>query len=309
MKKNFLLFILLGLVLTFSSCNGNSKQTPAELSGALLWEISGNGLAKSSYILGSYHVETKDFVENNIKGLTNAFAQADQVIGEIDMAEMMSNVAEMQKAMTMPTDTTYQMLLSADDYTFLDNKFKESFGAGMDQLGQMKPSTLSTMYLLLQYGKLTGNMITDPNAAMDSYFQNEGKKQEKKIAALETIEEQIDLLYNSEPLQKQALDLVCGTKNEDYTISSMQKLDSAYRAQDLTAMYELSMDTINDPCYTSDEFMNKLTTERNNNWMNKLPALLQKDSNFIVVGALHLCGKDGILQQLVDRGYTVTPVL
>ena len=308
MNKIFLFISLLCLALALPSCNKETKQTPAELSGSLLWEISGNGLPKSSYILGSYHVETKDFVEENIKGVKQAFETTNNVIGEIDMTDMMSQTAAIQAAMMMPADTTYQMLLSEEDCNFLDGKFKESLGAGLDQVGQMKPSGISTIYTLLQFSKLTGKNLSDPNAAMDSYYQAEGKRQNKKIISLETPKEQMDLLYNSEPLQTQALDLVCGMKNEDFVISSMQKLDSLYRLQNLTAMNELSNDTINDPCYTGDEFMNKLTTERNNNWMKKLPQLLQDDSNFIIVGALHLCGKDGILQQLVDKGYTVTPV-
>ena len=308
MNKIYLFAILLSLVVALSSCNKNTKQTPDELSGSLLWEVSGNGLPQSSYILGSYHVETKDFVEENVRGIKEAFAASNNVVGEVDMADMMSQIPAMQAAMAMPADTTYQMLLSLEDYNFLDEKFKGSFGAGLDQMGQLKPSAISMIYFLMQYSKLTGKNLSDPNAGMDIYFQNEGKKLNKKVMGLETAQEQIDLLYGFEPLQKQALDLVCGMKNEEYTVGAIQKLDSIYRTQNLTAMNELSNDTINDPCFTGNEFMSKLTTDRNNNWMKQLPQLLQDDSNFIVVGALHLCGEDGILQQLVDKGYTVTPV-
>ena len=46
--------------------------------------------------------------------------------------------------------------------------------------------------------------------------------------------------------------------------------------------------------------------KRNDNWMQTLPALFKKQSNFVAVGALHLAGSDGLVEQLKRMGYTVT---
>jgi uncharacterized protein YbaP (TraB family) len=49
-----------------------------------------------------------------------------------------------------------------------------------------------------------------------------------------------------------------------------------------------------------------LLVERNNNWLPKIERLIkQPEEKFILVGALHLIGEDGLLQQLKNRGYQV----
>lgn len=303
MRKIYIISCLL-VALSLLSFTKGEQETTQPLTGALLWEVSGNGLSKPSYILGSYHVEGKDFVEENIKGLQGAFNNSNVVVGELNMLTMQSEMATMQQAMMMSADTTYEMLLSDDDRKLLNEKLTSLIGAGLDQLAVMKPSALQTLYMLTLLTKKTGMQ----SVGMDSYYQIEGQKQGKKVQALETVKQQSDLLFCSESLAKQASDLMCGLKNEDYTMQSLDQLDSLYKAQDLAGMYIFSNDSVGNPCYTNDDFMNKLTTVRNNNWMKILPGMMQKDSHFVVVGALHLCGDTGILKQLLDLGYTLTPV-
>ena len=50
-----------------------------------------------------------------------------------------------------------------------------------------------------------------------------------------------------------------------------------------------------------------LLVKRNNAWMGKIEAMAASDqTEFVVVGALHLAGADGLLEQLAARGYRVT---
>ena len=69
----------------------------------LLWKISGNGLQKPSYIIGTYHLAPVSFTDS-IKGLKEAMASTEQVYGEIVTADMMKpeNLAKMQAAMMLP---------------------------------------------------------------------------------------------------------------------------------------------------------------------------------------------------------------
>ena len=55
-----------------------------------------------------------------------------------------------------------------------------------------------------------------------------------------------------------------------------------------------------------DVFHNMLVTQRNNNWMQELTKL-NSDSlkEFVLVGALHLNDKEGLLNQLASSGYKV----
>ena len=42
--------------------------------------------------------------------------------------------------------------------------------------------------------------------------------------------------------------------------------------------------------------------------MNQLPDLIKQEPYFIAVGALHLVGPEGLIEQLKQLGYEVTPI-
>jgi uncharacterized protein len=50
----------------------------------------------------------------------------------------------------------------------------------------------------------------------------------------------------------------------------------------------------------------RLLVERNKNWLPKLEALFaRKSAAFVVVGAAHLVGPDGLVAMLKAKGYAV----
>ena len=52
------------------------------MNGQLLYKISGNGLEKPSYIIGTHHLANVGFVEK-IAGVKQALTDVDQVYGEL----------------------------------------------------------------------------------------------------------------------------------------------------------------------------------------------------------------------------------
>ena len=57
----------------------------------------------------------------------------------------------------------------------------------------------------------------------------------------------------------------------------------------------------------SPEIYDRLLVERNRNWLPQVDACLQENAGcFIVVGAAHLVGRDGLPTLLEKRGYRVT---
>ena len=59
---------------------------------------------------------------------------------------------------------------------------------------------------------------------------------------------------------------------------------------------------------THPEFMELILYKRNADWMTKLPDLLKETPTFVVVGALHLAGPQGIIEGLKSDGFTITPI-
>ena len=135
---------------------------------------------------------------------------------------------------------------------------------------------------------------------LDYYFQLLGIEEGKKILAFETVEQQAEILFRSQSIQSQAEELLGILVNPQDLALEAQKLNKAYLAQDIDAMFQMALTEDIDP-----DFFEKLTTQRNNNWIQQLPEIMKADSTFVAVGCLHLIGETGLVQQLRNLGYTV----
>ena len=73
----------------------------------LLWKVSGNGLDRPSYVIGTHHLAPLS-VKDSIVNLQLAIDQTEQVYGEIvmDDANNPEILMKMQQAMMLPADTT-----------------------------------------------------------------------------------------------------------------------------------------------------------------------------------------------------------
>ncbi len=290
---SFLLFLSISL----TACSKPKQDT------GLLWEISGNNLEEPSYLFGTHHLVPLSFLDS-IEGLDEAFLATEQTIGELDM----NNVGEMQMqlmvASLMPEEYSYTTLLSEEDQQILDETLKEYIGAGLDQFGQMKPAMLNTLLSVMMYKKLYPS--DEEGLSMDEHFQKEARDRYRQTLGLETVQDQIEVLFDLQPIERQAESLLCTIKNLDYGKKQMDKLMTAYYAQDLAAMAQLyEEDDPNNPCPSTQEEKDELNKVRNDKWMDKLPEMIHKKPSFIAVGCLHLVGDDGLISLLRREGYTV----
>ena len=57
-----------------------------------------------------------------------------------------------------------------------------------------------------------------------------------------------------------------------------------------------------------DAEMDRMSYDRNRKWMEKITMTLPVQRVLVAVGAAHLVGKDGLINLLRERGYTVEPV-
>jgi uncharacterized protein YbaP (TraB family) len=277
-----------------------------DLTGSLLWKISGNNLEKSSYILGTFHLKNGDYL-NTIPGAINAIHSSEQIIGELDMTDMQTIQMQIAPAMLMPSDTTYLMLYSEEDYSFVNEKLAEYFTVGLEQLGVLRPSAIQTMMVVMLFQQLLPEF--DAQNSMDLAIQQIGRERDKKIIGLESVEEQAYVLFNSSSLQRQAELLFCHLKNiDEEVLNEAIKLIEDYGRGDLNALYFDSMQNDNVSCPYNQEEKDLLAKSRNTQWMQQIPELIEKAPSFIAVGALHLPGKDGLLYQLQQLGYQIEPV-
>lgn len=291
-------------------CTGTAAiaQPSDKFTGSLLWKISGNGLKAPSYILGTHHLYATDFF-NEIPGAKAALESSAQVVGELLMSDMGAMATQLQLAAMMPAGESYEEMLSAQDYETLDNGLRNLTGVGLsDQFNIFKPGMISMMMSQIIFAQANPGFNPQEHVAIDIFVQNHATENGKPVLGLETVEDQIHALFDAEPLKYQAEQLVCSIQNMDYGVESLKKLGDYYAAGNLAAMYADSFKNENDPCPSSEAQQNALAKERNDKWLEKLPAIMSDNPSFIAVGALHIAGEEGLLYQLEKMGYTVEAV-
>ena len=269
----------------------------------ILYKVEGNGAQAPSYVFGSHHLSPISIVEES--GVMEYFNQTDQVVGEIDLTiDPMKLSMALQPYMMAPADSTLSVLLAGEDMDALNSQFQKWApmpGMQLQMLEPLKPMAVTTMIA----GAMSQEVMPgfDPTQQLDTYFFKSGTENGKKIAALETPEYQGEVLFNMTPLTVQAEALVDILQNPDKAVEAAKKLSDAYQKRDLNAMLEVSKEDEEHP-----EFMELVLYKRNADWMTKLPEIIKETPSFIVVGALHLAGPQGIIEGLKSEGFTITPI-
>lgn len=279
----------------------------------LLYKISGNGLTSPSYIFGTEHLAPVSFVDS-VAGLRNAMAATQQVYGEVLMSEMtnMENMLKMQQAMMMPDGKLISDLLTSSQLSSLCEYMKEVLGEMAEspmvkqQMLRMKPSALTVSLQTALFAKRHPDFNFQDG--LDKYFQDEALKANKTVGGLETIDDQINALFNITPLDRQTALLMCLVENKEDTERQTDNLVNAYMAQDLDGVQTVMDERNNNSCDPMPEEENILIYNRNANWMQKMPSLMSEKSTLFVVGAGHLPTDRGLLQLLRNAGYTVEGV-
>ncbi len=291
MKRNFLL-ALLCLV-----CTSNLFAQKTKQGNSLLWKVTGNGLQKPSYIFGTYHFLSNGFVDT-LQAVKNAYAASDAVVGELVID---STIQGPIMEASVLKGTTLQKLLHDTLYTKTATWFKEEGGLDLIRLNELNPLTIITVGLAITHQKYFPNKPGE--VQLDTYFQDLGRKDGKKIIGLETIQMQVNAMFNQLTLARQVEILNDSFKEKDGLRSAIAVMNDAYIRNDLNALHLLMYAETYKP-----EEMKPLLEDRNNYWMQQLPKLMKEQSLFVAVGALHLVGETGLVQQLTRQGYTVEPV-
>lgn len=282
----------------------------------LLYKISGKGLDKPSYIVGTYHHAPASFVES-IPGANRILVSVDQVCGEVDMNEINSteNMQKMMEAMMLPEGQSLSDILTSEEMDKLNAYLRKILGVDLtnpmiaEQMGKMTPVSLSTTLELMTSMKETPGF--NPAALIDDYFQKEAIKKGKPIIGLETVDFQIQILYKSSTLDRQKEDLFCSIDKEEEYSKLMKEMREAYFAQNIEELQAVMEQAYDIPCGDIEETekeMELVLYGRNEDWIKKMPAIMSEKSTLFVVGAGHLPGDRGVLKLLKDNGYKVKAV-
>ena len=323
------------LVLIFSTMtSGFCQNDQNHLAKGLLWKISGNGLKEKSYLFGTWHGSSEvcvDFLDS-IPNFYKTFDSVSQYVGEnLGNKELMEGIMEdLKKSLGeqwMPQNTKYHDLLNKTDLQFLDSLLLKYLGTTSSDVNVRPNYLYYFLSLALMQKAYEGTENEKCKIMMDRYLQSKAEEKQYLLGGLDSPEilkrTTMDLFLGNykpgEMLGENAAYLVCQLRkmlsqeeNADLKLS-LKNMSDAYRNMDLKNLLHFKNKSIEivkglQPMPDFDENYHFMVIGRNKIWMEKIPAFINEKSTFIAVGALHLCGDEGLINLLRDKGYTVKPV-
>ena len=297
-KRPAFRWLLAIAAIAFSTCHawGQSAYSPP------LWEVrSGNNTV---YLFGTIHVGKADFYPLP-PAVETAFRESDVLAVEIDPGDQQEAVAAIMSAMYAPPDNIENHVAP----TLLARVVEVSaaYGIPFEQLRQMKPYLLMFTLTSLEYARLGYSA----QQGLESHFSQGARNQGKRIASLESMSQQMQMLDRLSPqLQTAMLQITVDEIENNEVAGLISQMIDAWQSGNIEILDAvLSVEERRLPSSLANEFHERFLTERNVNMARQIEAMLDSDEReFVAVGALHMVGDDGIVAILTERGYQVTPL-
>jgi uncharacterized protein len=281
------------------SAAGLRAQTPAPVSApastkTFMWTVERDG--RVGWLVGSLHLLTADHYPLPAS-MEAAFARADALVEEMDMNEAADPATAaliLSKGMN-PPGTTLSSQVSGETYSAL-TAWLTRRGLTALPFEAMRPWMVS---MTLQVMALQ-SLGFDPALGLDKYFRDAATKTGKHFIALETAAEQIEYL-SSFSLRTQDLMLRESLESLDTELAEVKTIAAAWRTGNAETLERIAVSSMKD----APEVYQSLLVDRNRRWMPAIESCLSTRRCFIVVGAAHLVGADGLVTLLRQRGYRV----
>lgn len=259
-----------------------------------VWKVSTD--STEMYLGGTVHILRASDYPLPVE-FDSAYARADKLILEADL-DSLENPAVATQLVLMSYyqgDQTLQSELNPETLEALSKKCGQ-MGVPIGMLMKMKPSMAILTISMMQLRSLGVS-----EQGVDRYYMEKAKQDSLPIGVLESVQFQMNMLAD------------LGKGNEDGMVMQSLK-DFDQMETDLSAMVanwkdgtgKDMLEQIADMKKEYPGFYESLLVQRNNDWLPKLEMLLADSAvEYVLVGALHLHGPDGVLELLKAKGYRV----
>lgn len=274
----------------------------------LLWKIEKEGIA-ASYLLGTMHL-TDPRVLALPKAAKEAFENSGTVIVESTEVLDETKAAAALLAhpeLTMFTDqTTISSLLPAEESARLEAGLK-SRGISLAAVQKMKPWIIASFVSLpaCEMARKAGG-----GSFLDKKLAEDAKASGKTLEGLETALEQLNAMGDIPMkfhLQSLIETLELGTRMDDITATMVD----LYVAGDIGMIVPTLKFAAKEKLGETNDYANfeqRIIVDRNHVMADRASPILAKGKAFMAVGALHLPGKEGVIELLRAKGFRVTAV-
>lgn len=281
--------LVTGLLMTASLACSTSH-------AASVWQVSDGD--NTMYIGGTLHIlSPSDYPLPD--AYNNAYKESDVLVFETDMQAVTSPAfaARVMQQNTYQNGKTIADDLSDDTYQKL-TAFLKARQLPVAQVVTLKPAMLGLTLTMMEYQRagLTSQGV-------DAHFYAKGAEQNKQIDWFESPDEQLAFISSMADGQEDAF--------IRYTLEDIQELDKLvgpmkkhWRSGNMDELHAI---TLEDFKQTYPDVYEDLLVNRNANWLPKIQELMETpETEFILVGTLHMPGDKGVLSLLEAQGYTIT---
>lgn len=285
--KNLFTSAIAVITLFFSGAT-QAQTKSVKLENSLLWEVSGNGLSKPSYLYGTIHsiCPTDYFLTEKTK---NAFQKSDKLIVEINFSDP-NEMADAQKLAMSPELLSKK--LTPEQLSELDSILQKATGIKVQQVDSYSLATVMSLITIKTFD-------CETLKSYESDFTDLAKKEKKSVGGFETVKGQLNMLSNA------------------YTDSELIKsLGDASKAQTKKMVKDYKNENIMDLYgdIANEKVMSKkakkyILDDRNREWVKKMKDMMKNEALFVAVGSAHLAGDEGVINLLRKAGYKVKPVM
>lgn len=254
------------------------------------------------YLGGTIHV-LKESLYPLPRPYLDAYAATQKLVFEVDLSRYPPAQVQ-QQTMTYATlpEQSLRQSLPSDTYSRLVSAGL-IYGLPVGQMQAFKPMLAFQQLGLLGFIA----MGYDPEFGIDHYFGQLGEREAEDILQLETLDLQLNLLFN-QPLNVQIAVLEQALADLDDIEQSTSALVSAYFNGDDARLLSLIEEQAGEHPLTR-AFNAQLLDQRNRAMAKTIQAYLESDQSYLVlVGAAHTVGPRGIVALLESAGFTATRI-
>ncbi|WP_183647484.1 TraB/GumN family protein [Brucella daejeonensis] len=273
----------------------------------LIWKIEKEDI-EPSYLFGTIHL-TDPRVLKLPKEVGNAYRAANTVVIEttdiLDPGVFLRLKLEQPDLLLFTDGSTLKSHIPEDRRKEIEAKLAQQ-GIVLDAVAKMKPWVLTN---LLTLPKCERERTNDGEKSLDERLARDAQAEGRNVRGLESAAEQLTAM-NRMPLDFHIRNLIATVEYGDRIEDAMETMTALYLDGEvgmiMPALRKIVPDDLSDADYSL--FLKHLVIDRNHVMADRAAPLIDRGSAFVAIGAMHLPGKEGVVELLRDKGYHITPV-
>lgn len=275
--------------------------------GAILWKVEKAGVAPS-HLFGTMHM-TDTRVAQLSPAATAALSQSKVVVLEIgDLPESSAATAllDARELAFFMDGRNLSSMLPQEDFAKAQGAVAQA-GVPPNFAGMLKPWIVS---MLLASSPCERESVQNGGVVLDAKIAKEAKARGIPVAGLETMKAQLKALASIP--EDQQIDMLKATlKHVDRASDLLETTLQLYITRKMGAAWPFQLalgEKAGVKASAFSGFEKDILIKRNLEMGKGSLPYLEKGCAFIAVGALHLSGKQGLVELFRQAGYTVTAV-